>query len=398
MAQIANAQVTQSKVGLEYVALGDGNGAHYVPTQNQTALVNEVWRGLVSNVTIDSNNENRIIIDAVIPVTAGGFTIREIGVFDDQNQLIAVGQYPEKYKPQLSEGVSEETLIHFVIETNNADVVKLSVDPTIVIASRKYVDDKIAENLSDFEYQTPIIVGNQLRLTRKSGTHRLFIKIANDLSGPLTVSLNGGASSKPLVDIEGQPINLLEKGFAEVVEDTSFFTLLSRGISSTDLQALIEIANEAEANESDLKTQFARAVNAVDMDGGINLPDDATWTTILAEISNIDVGKKYAKVSLMSSSGTLIFNFSNGETFPRYYIKITALEFEPTTIVVYRQDKIVTTVFVKEAKTENGGYKQITVNGENNTIRLTGNAHVSMNDIQLPVTGPSEQYTVYIYS
>ncbi|WP_107841222.1 phage tail protein [Metasolibacillus meyeri] len=144
LAKIANAQVTQQKIGLEYIALGDGNGAHYVPKQNQSTLINEVWRGPVASVTIDSANDNRIIIDGVIPAEAGGFTIREVGIFDDQNQLIAVGQYPEKYKPQLSEGVSEETVIHFVIETNNADVVKLAIDPTIIIASRSYVDGKIA--------------------------------------------------------------------------------------------------------------------------------------------------------------------------------------------------------------------------------------------------------------
>ncbi len=144
LAQIANAQITQSKVGLEYIALGDGNGAHYVPTQNQKALVNEVWRGPISELSIDPTNDNRIIVDGVIPVTAGGFTIREIGIFDDKNQLIAVGQYPEKYKPELSEGVSEETIIHFVIETNNADVVKLTIDPTVIIASQKYVDGKMA--------------------------------------------------------------------------------------------------------------------------------------------------------------------------------------------------------------------------------------------------------------
>lgn len=145
LAQIANAQITQTKVGLEYIALGDGNGAHYVPTQSQTALVHEVWRGPIAELSIDPTNSNRIIIDAVIPVTAGGFTIREIGIFDDKNNLIAIGQYPEKYKPQLSEGVSEETIIHFVIETNNVDVVKLTIDPTVIIASRNYVDGKVAQ-------------------------------------------------------------------------------------------------------------------------------------------------------------------------------------------------------------------------------------------------------------
>lgn len=142
LAKIANAQVTQSKVGLENIALGDGNGAHYVPTQNQTALVNEVWRGPVADVSIDPKNNNRITVKAVIPVTVGGFTIREIGVFDNEGFLIAVGQYPEKYKPQLIEGVAEETIIHFVIETNNANVVKLNIDPTIIIASQEYVDKK----------------------------------------------------------------------------------------------------------------------------------------------------------------------------------------------------------------------------------------------------------------
>ncbi|WP_107841218.1 phage tail protein [Metasolibacillus meyeri] len=151
LAQIANAQVTQQKVGLQYIALGDGNGGHYVPTANQSALVNEVWRGPVSNVTIDPANDKRIIIEGIIPPTAGGFTIREIAVFDDQNQLIAVGQYPEKYKPQLSEGVSEETLIHFVIETNNVDAVELAIDPTIIIASREYVDERVGEVSTDLE-------------------------------------------------------------------------------------------------------------------------------------------------------------------------------------------------------------------------------------------------------
>lgn len=154
LAQIANAQVTQQKVGLQYIALGDGNGSHYIPTQSQSALVNEVWRGPVANVTIDSMNDNRIIIDGVIPSDVGGFTIREIGIFDEENQLIAVGQYPEKYKPQLNEGITEETLIHFVIETNNADAVELSIDPTIIVASRKYVDERVAtvnNNLMELE-------------------------------------------------------------------------------------------------------------------------------------------------------------------------------------------------------------------------------------------------------
>ena len=148
LAKIANAQVTQSTVGLAYIALGDGNGAHYVSTQNQTTLVNEVWRGPIANLSIDPNNSNRVIADAVIPTSTGGYTIREIGLFDEDNNLIAVGQYPETYKPQLNEGISGELLIHFTIETANADVVTLAIDPTVIIASRTYVDEKVGEAVS----------------------------------------------------------------------------------------------------------------------------------------------------------------------------------------------------------------------------------------------------------
>lgn len=148
LAKIANAQVTQSTVGLAYIALGDGNGAHYVSTQNQTTLVNEVWRGPIANLSIDPNNSNRVIADAVIPTSSGGYTIREIGLFDEENNLIAVGQYPETYKPQLNEGISGELLIHFTIETANADVVTLAIDPTVIIASRTYVDEKVGEAVS----------------------------------------------------------------------------------------------------------------------------------------------------------------------------------------------------------------------------------------------------------
>ncbi|MEC1178552.1 phage tail protein [Metasolibacillus meyeri] len=149
LAKLTNAQITQTKVALTHIAIGDGNGANYTPTQEQIALVKEVWRTPISDVRINPENNKQIIINAVIPVTVGGFMMREIGVFDDQNHLIAVGQYPEKYKPQLSEGVSEETVVRFIIETNNVDTVKLVVDPTIIIASRKYVDDTVTTHAND---------------------------------------------------------------------------------------------------------------------------------------------------------------------------------------------------------------------------------------------------------
>lgn len=228
-----------------------------------------------------------------------------------------------QHTPNLSLKLPEPT--DFVqVEDLNENFTKIDEEIAKVTNEDTGVQAQLTEHLTDFEYQVPTVIGKQLQLIKKSGTKRLFIKIANDLSGPITVSLDNGASAKPLVDANGEAVNQLEKGFAEVVEDTSFFTLRSRGISSTDLQALIEIVNEAEANESDLKTQFARAVTAVDVDGGINLPDGAAWAEILAQVPNIKTGRKWATgvINMVGAENRLIIN---------------GLSFIPTTALAIRK-------------------------------------------------------------
>ena len=149
LAKITNAQITQDTVDLLHIALGDGDGAYYVPSQSQTALKNEVWRGVIADMKVSETNPNRITVSAYLPSNVGGFTIREVGLFDTENNLIALSLYPEQYKPQLAEGVSEDVLLHFEIETANASVITLAVDPTVIVASRKYVDEKVGKNADD---------------------------------------------------------------------------------------------------------------------------------------------------------------------------------------------------------------------------------------------------------
>ncbi len=275
LAQIANAQITQSKVGLEYIALGDGNGAHYVPTQNQTALVHEVWRGPISELSIDPTNDNRIVIDAVIPVTAGGFTIREIGIFDDKNQLIAVGQYPEKYKPQLSEGVSEETIIHFVIETNNADVVKLTVDPTVIIASRPYVDSKVAQVQTEFNKHKA-----EIATTEKPG----HVMLVNDL---ITGGTDKAASAETVKTLNTNQTNHTNNTGIHVTPEkqTSWNNKLDKtgGTitgSLTVTNTLIVDGVDLKHSVSDLKSKVAAATT----DMGVQTSPTATGDQIAANI------------------------------------------------------------------------------------------------------------------
>jgi len=97
------------------------------------------------------------------------------------------------------------------------------------IGGRNIVQELDA-HLADYEYQTPTVVGTQIRLAKQSNTNILKFKLANDLSGgAITISLDGGSTSKPLVDIEGNAVTEFSKGFVEVIESADFFTYAPKG-------------------------------------------------------------------------------------------------------------------------------------------------------------------------
>lgn len=112
-------------VVLSHVAVGDGNGAPIVPSQNMSALVNERHRVAVTSAIVSLENPNWLIVTATIPGAAGPWYIHEIGLFDEAGTLIAVSQYPETYKAVASEGVVtaiEVTITLVVSSTANVQV------------------------------------------------------------------------------------------------------------------------------------------------------------------------------------------------------------------------------------------------------------------------------------
>jgi phage-related tail fiber protein len=139
-ARLANTQALGQTLNLSELAAGDGGGAYVAPDESQTALKHQVWRGPINQIYVDSNNANWLVIEAVIPETVGGWTVREIGVFDDAGNLIAVGAYPETYKPQLAEGSGRDLYVRMILEISNTAQVELKIDPAVVLATRDYVD------------------------------------------------------------------------------------------------------------------------------------------------------------------------------------------------------------------------------------------------------------------
>ena len=136
-AKIANSNALGTKLNLTKFQVGDSKGSYYNPAEDQTELKNKVWEGHISNITIDKKNPNWLIIEVVIPSSIGGFTIREAGVLDDEGNLIAIGKYPETYKPVVAEGSSKDLIIRMILEVSNTSNVTLKVDPTVILATQK---------------------------------------------------------------------------------------------------------------------------------------------------------------------------------------------------------------------------------------------------------------------
>lgn len=144
LAKVTNAQLTNEKIEISQIAVGDANGTPYQPVGTETALRKEVWRGGIASIEIDSQNPNWIVVEGVIPASAGGFTIREVGLFDTDGAMIAIGNYPDTYKPVIADGSTMDLALRTIIEVNNASSVTLRVDPNVIVASRKYVDDRVS--------------------------------------------------------------------------------------------------------------------------------------------------------------------------------------------------------------------------------------------------------------
>jgi phage-related tail fiber protein len=150
--KLAAATATGTALTLTQMAVGDGdNGAYYSPTEALTTLKHEVWRGAINHLAVDATNPNWIVAELVIPDNVGGFYIREVGLFDNTGAMIAVGKFPESYKPTLAAGSNKQLYVRMILEVANTSAVTLLVDPSVVLVTRQYCDDKITAEINKLD-------------------------------------------------------------------------------------------------------------------------------------------------------------------------------------------------------------------------------------------------------
>lgn len=138
----AKAIATNKPLRLSSFAVGDGNGQAVTPTADRTALVKETHRANVSAVSLDPRNNKQIIIELTIPEDVGGFYIREMGVFDSANKLVAYANAPESFKPTLESGSGKVQVLRMILKVSNSQAVTLSIDNSVIFVTRQQFNPK----------------------------------------------------------------------------------------------------------------------------------------------------------------------------------------------------------------------------------------------------------------
>ncbi len=159
-ALIANATVN-NKINYSHIAVGDGNGSVPTPSETRPTLINEKARIALNVVELNPNNTNQIVCEAIIPTNIGGFYIRELALYAG-NTMVVNASYPPTYKPLADEGGAREIAIKIVLNIQNAEVIALYLDDSLIYATREWVDtnyirrNEIVDNLTTSSSDKPL--------------------------------------------------------------------------------------------------------------------------------------------------------------------------------------------------------------------------------------------------
>ncbi|MGI5307347.1 phage tail-collar fiber domain-containing protein [Escherichia coli] len=206
---LATATAQGSPLHLTQMAVGDGNGNLPTPETGQTRLINERRRAPLNTLSIDPNNPNQIIAEQVLPEDVGGWWIREVGLYDEHDRLIAVGNCPPTYKPQLIEGSGRTQIIRMVLIVSHTENVELKIDPAVVLATRQYVDESLTCHVQSRNHPDATLTAKgftQLSSATNSISETLAatpkaVKAAYDLANGKYTALDATTSRKGIVQL-----------------------------------------------------------------------------------------------------------------------------------------------------------------------------------------------------
>ncbi len=148
-AMIAQCILEGKKLPIVEAAAGDADGAYYQPTVDQTALKGEKWRGQIVSATLNSNTPNMLDVKIVIGEDVGGFTIREMALFDSDGNMIAICNTPATEKVMLSGNVSGKLTMLMHLLVADASVLEFTITPSLDTVTRQEMDAALEASLSN---------------------------------------------------------------------------------------------------------------------------------------------------------------------------------------------------------------------------------------------------------
>ncbi|PHM37847.1 phage tail protein [Xenorhabdus innexi] len=137
--KLENAATSGNKLEITHMAVGDGHLP--MPNADQSQLINEKHRAEIDRLFIDPNNPNQIIVEQVIPENEGNWWIREIGLYDEDNTLIAVGNCAALYKSQM-----QEQTVRMILPIGDRNLTGWIAELISGVATRSYVRGKIRDH------------------------------------------------------------------------------------------------------------------------------------------------------------------------------------------------------------------------------------------------------------
>jgi len=158
LAKQANADALGIAWKITQMGVGDASGTEPMPSATQTVLINERRRAPLNQLKVDPTNSAIIIAEQVIPEDVGGWWIREIGLYDADGDLVAIANCAPSFKPLLTQGSGRTQVVRMNMIVSNASNVELKIDPSVVLATRAYVDAKVLEELNKLDSKQSVRV------------------------------------------------------------------------------------------------------------------------------------------------------------------------------------------------------------------------------------------------
>jgi len=141
-----------------FMLIGDANGTDPVPDPSQTKLVNQVYRAQLNQLYVSPTDNNVLVAELVLPPDVGGWWVRELALEDKDGVFSAVSNVAPSYKPQLAQNSGRNQVVRMHIITSSTANIQLKIDPSVVLATRAYVDTKIMEELYKLDSKQSVLV------------------------------------------------------------------------------------------------------------------------------------------------------------------------------------------------------------------------------------------------